>query len=542
VVDVVCLVSDFPSFLAAISTWDRDHYFPVLFDDTEYSFKFLRAFRPARVIRFPKRPEAVAAEQVWEEAVLAVGRSWATSPKDQAPRGDARPPLREPGPPAVVLSAPESPLLASAVALAAGRFQPLLRWETNKHTSDMLSPGEANALSLQVEETVSKVFPEYRRIADDCDFVTLAGDYPYAYSTPIPAQNGPFSLDDRIGFASRAPERWAYTGRLIGSTAASLYRAMCSLFLQPSSALLFDGYDPQTKDFRGYGMQAAKQRLAPLLAVSDRAGLEQAGVDGWRRVFEGGNRFGLVMINTRGSSGNFTLRDGDCKTDDIPDSVPSIIVQIHSHSAAEPGNGQTLAGRWLDNGAYLYAGAMFEPYLGAFRTPGVVADLLAQGLPFAAAVRQSPKETFGFPWRMVCLGDPLYRLKPARQRPNRENWSLISNWPAYAQPKRPAAALSDDARLAWAVPSAIVLATRGGDRDSLQEIITQTRLIERGRLSGGNRPIFDGLIVDLLLQAGRDGELRERLRHVPAAERNPALEGRIRAPRAQVGRLRAVNP
>ena len=54
VVDQVCLVPDLPTFLEVIATWDRGHYFPVLFDDVESSFRFIRAFRPARVVRFPK--------------------------------------------------------------------------------------------------------------------------------------------------------------------------------------------------------------------------------------------------------------------------------------------------------------------------------------------------------------------------------------------------------------------------------------------------------------------------------------------------------
>src|SRR6516162_6429833 len=56
VTDVVCLVPDMPTFLEAISTWDANHFFPILIDDATYSLKFLRAFKPARVIRFPKKP------------------------------------------------------------------------------------------------------------------------------------------------------------------------------------------------------------------------------------------------------------------------------------------------------------------------------------------------------------------------------------------------------------------------------------------------------------------------------------------------------
>ena len=42
-IDQVCLVPDVPTFLEAIATWDRGHWFPILFDDVESTFRFLRA-------------------------------------------------------------------------------------------------------------------------------------------------------------------------------------------------------------------------------------------------------------------------------------------------------------------------------------------------------------------------------------------------------------------------------------------------------------------------------------------------------------------
>ena len=75
VVDVVCLVPDLPGFLQAIATWDQEHYFPILLDDAEYAPKFLRAFRPARVVRFPRKAEAIPADRLWEEAAAAVGKA-----------------------------------------------------------------------------------------------------------------------------------------------------------------------------------------------------------------------------------------------------------------------------------------------------------------------------------------------------------------------------------------------------------------------------------------------------------------------------------
>src|SRR5829696_420935 len=76
VIDQVCLVPDLPTFLEAIATWDERHYFPILIDDIELSVKFLRAFRPARIVRYPRKSAAIPADQVWTRAVAAVGRAW----------------------------------------------------------------------------------------------------------------------------------------------------------------------------------------------------------------------------------------------------------------------------------------------------------------------------------------------------------------------------------------------------------------------------------------------------------------------------------
>src|SRR4051812_1619237 len=39
VVDMVCLVPDLATFLEAIAAWDEGHFFPILIDDVELTFK-----------------------------------------------------------------------------------------------------------------------------------------------------------------------------------------------------------------------------------------------------------------------------------------------------------------------------------------------------------------------------------------------------------------------------------------------------------------------------------------------------------------------
>ncbi|MFO0959827.1 MAG: hypothetical protein U0800_20725, partial [Isosphaeraceae bacterium] len=66
VVDQACLVPDLPTFLEAIASWDGQRFYPILIEDGEYTPRFLRAFRPGRVIRMPKRAAAIPPEKLWD--------------------------------------------------------------------------------------------------------------------------------------------------------------------------------------------------------------------------------------------------------------------------------------------------------------------------------------------------------------------------------------------------------------------------------------------------------------------------------------------
>ena len=48
-------MSDEAAFLEAIAAWDERTFFPILMDDPAWTLPFLRAFRPARVIRYAGR-------------------------------------------------------------------------------------------------------------------------------------------------------------------------------------------------------------------------------------------------------------------------------------------------------------------------------------------------------------------------------------------------------------------------------------------------------------------------------------------------------
>jgi hypothetical protein len=523
VVDVVCLVPDVPTFLEAVAAWDDRHFFPVLIDDVETSFKFLRAFRPARVVRCPSVVAAVgdkaAPEDLWEQAITAVGRAWAAEgiPAREVPRGDVVPKSLGPTPPGVVVSEPGSPSLAGAVALAAGRFQPLLRWQPGKSFGDDLKVEDALALGQSLEALLAEHVREYDRLGDDCDFVTLAGDYPYRFVGGMPKNpfgDGPNAFDDLILRSARGQRRWAYAGRLMGNPVESVYWAMCSLFLRPGSAILFNSYAETAPPWTDYAMTAAAARVNKLVPTTHLQGNDMTA---WHQAFGTMNRSGLVMINTRGGPTEF--HPGG-QTADTPETAPAAVLMVHSYSASEPKNPDTLAGRWLANGAFVYFGAVNEPGLVAFRSPSLVASCLAENLPVVAAVRRISTEPFGHPWRLVFFGDPLYRLKPVGVADTRlASWEPISGWPAYGEYQLPEPTAPEPVRLNWALKTAVFRFQTGVTPRQQVDLPAVLLGIPRDRLDAKLRPVYDALLTDTLLNARQAPILLDRLARIAPGER-----------------------
>ena len=443
VIDQVVLVPDVPTFFRAIASWDDKEWFPILIDDAELSPKFLRAFRPSRVVRYPGKADPIAAKDLWRAASEAVGNGWARdlvgppeSPIEDSgpatsnaeagaasavvakpwPSGEIVPDSHGPTPPGLVLSYPDSPGLAGAVALAAGRFQPLVKWETKARRGEGITEVQARTLCLEIEAAISRVVPRYAAMGDPCDFLTLAGDHPDRYVVVGGGlRAGAASFDDLVGRDAESRRRWAVVGRLGGDPAQSVYRAMGSLFLQPTTAILFDAYDEKDPDFRPYAMRASALKFPPEIRPTVRNGSD-ADVAHWHKAFDPINRFGLVYVNTSGGPSTFNLAGGGAMAADIPPSVPSVVIMNHSFSAADPASPKTLAGAWLSGGAYLYFGSMNEPYIQSFRTPTLVVSLLSEGVPIGAAVKMGVDESpaFGGPWRLHLLGRPAVPARPSR--------------------------------------------------------------------------------------------------------------------------------
>jgi hypothetical protein len=612
VVDQVCLVPDVTTFFEAIATWDERYFFPILIDEPAWTLPFLRAFRPARVLRYagrdqPRAPrvEPVAAngqearDVVWSKALEAVSRAWTGPFESKGELPDADLPPRAPGttPPGIVLSAPTAPMLAGAVALAAGRFQPLarLRVAAESHGGagesdyprrfgDVLSLADAWNFARAVELCVASLIPSYDRLGDNCDFLTIAADWPYRYSYDRGDDyvRGVYALDDLIGrkfepvpggsWINQTRRRWAYTGRLVGDPAASVAHAMGALFLQPTSALLWNTYSGG-RPWSEYTMDRAARELNQMASGAATVVLRTGGqsdLASWHRTVDPVNRFGMMLINSSGGPDWFRISGGVGRPSDIPRGVPAAVVMNHSHSAADPTDPQTIAGRWLAQGAFGYFGSVNEPFLLAFRTPRLVAELMAAEVPFGAALRQGEFEAFGFPWRLYYLGDPLYHLEQTPSPPDRRGmndaaqppykrridpgdwrktapgyatWPVVdiaAKVPGSRSPGNGNDFESEDEKFRWCLDASIgelaglpshaaAAAQRRGAMVGAatpahaRPWLAALKEIRRDRLVQRLRSFFDDLLIDALSEAGACDVLMTRLARIPVAERGPRV-------------------
>ena len=116
---------------------------------------------------------------------------------------------------------------------------------------------------------------------------------------------------------------------------------------------------------------------------------------------------------------------------------------IHSFSAADPTDPRTIAGRWLANGAFVYFGAMNEPFLQAFRPPRLVAALIAEGVPLGAAMprnlRPSRSASPGgwSTWAIRSIASSRRRRRrPARAMGARRGLARLRRIPPARPPRR----------------------------------------------------------------------------------------------------------
>jgi len=428
VVPLLVIVRDTESFVQAIGKWSLQGRFPILIDDDgslrthEHIGRFARAFKPEKIIRWSsgKGGDVKPNPALIDNAIArAFAKEGTRDPVTAEPRADLNATFKavQLDPPGIVIANPDDPAWVGGVALAAARGQPIA-WlkDLPRAVDDTLTRARFEAINAQIEKAAQATGYAWAAQADVIEAVTLACNLPI--TVDMDAKDTLCATTDLVGRSGST--RWAWAGQLIGTASQSAYQAMSAIFLQPSEAFLFDGYE-NAKDFAKYDCTAAGKVLT-------QAGLKVTVADepnnterDWRtRMAKGALAADLVFVNTMGNKEFFQLKGGTCRAGDVPFLTrPAAVHFIHSWSSRYLNARETVGGRWLERGAYLYYGSVQEPFLSAFHpTPTVATRMTAA--PFAAAVRLDA----GPAWKLTVVGDPLATFGPAA--PKSDQLALVT--------------------------------------------------------------------------------------------------------------------
>lgn len=430
--DLVVIVPDAASYIAAIGLWKPDRLAPVLIDDgselsREDIARFVRAFKPKRVLRWHAHrgmpmamgeggepvavsPDAASFASVRPEEIYnTLGRTFGAGEGVEDLAGLMQGWRNAQYVPAgLIVTSGEDPAWVAAMALSVGRGQAIAFLPPNllpDRLDGAYTQQEFNSLAIAIEETAASLGVSWAGLGDSLDGLTLCANAPARVH--IEGKEF-FATGDLIGRhdAERKFARWAWAGQITGTASQAAYRAMCSLFLHPSEAWIFDGYKEEA-GFKDYDGSAAALPLRAMNIVTRVDDIPNGSARQWRLRGARASTAGLIFVNTMGNADFFDLNPGRGRPGDVPIlAVPCAVHMIHSWSLERPGTRDTLGGRWLERGAFVYFGSVNEPYLGAFVPPATLSRRLTAGMVIGAAVRvdNSP------PWKVVCMGDPLYSI------------------------------------------------------------------------------------------------------------------------------------
>lgn len=415
VVEDVVIVPSREAFVDALSRWTTNARFPILLDDDtpearENIARFVRAFKPKRVLRW-EGENVVWAQSIEAQRQImadAVAKAWGADDFASLPSAWNEVKFVPPG---VVILSESDPLCLGGLALAAGRGQIPL-WLTRDADSDLpaefsgeLTEEQASAFRAEIERQLDQVGLPWNELGDTIDVLTIAVTLPGRISSELGRSNrtSPIvALSDYLGRGADG-DRYAFTGLLVGDEQQAAYASMCSLFLQPSKAWMFNGYKADGV-FANYDPTPARQPLAdagiePTIDVAPFSGVQH-----WRRRAMRGIDAGFIHVNSSGMARNFNLNPGAATSAEIPVlNTPAIVHFVHSFSAQNVGDRRTIARRFLDHGAYAYVGSVDEPFLTAFQPPEQLLRRMFARAPLGAAARHDSAPI----WKINIYGDPL---------------------------------------------------------------------------------------------------------------------------------------
>lgn len=424
----VVVVADSPwSYLDAISHWTRERRFPVLIDDgstraADDIGRFVRAFGPKAVVSYASGAAKPATRALTAVRIdTAVGRAWGME-KDVSRTAELVAHWGSVGhvPPGVVVADASQEAWTAAAALSAARGQPIFWTTLDRSVNANMSLERANDVCMRIETFCDEIGLPWAKLGDAIDAVTLCADVPVRFLfAEAPGEDGTVkhmvALTDYVGRhrAGRAQEgRWGWAGMIHGNAAEASYRAMSAIFLTPRSAWVFDSYTEPGVWQKHDGGEAKKalERAGWSVRLDDAP---NATTVQWRGAAARPVDAGLILVTTMGNSTFFDLGRGDRATPgDLPVlDRPAMLHFVHSWSLQTPGREATVGGRWLERGVYAYAGSVQEPFLSAFVPTPLVAERVAGGIPWGAAVRVETMPS----WRVAVLGDPLITAGPGSE-------------------------------------------------------------------------------------------------------------------------------
>lgn len=418
--DAVVVVPDSSAYIEAIARWTSALRFPVLIDDgtdaaREDIARFVRAYRPARALWWP------GDGRVWAQAIEV--RTQRIEDAHARANGAANADSlaahwREKGfaPFGVAVGATTDPAWTALLALGAAHAQPIV-WVDSLGGRIGTEVDEPSFIKVRdaVERALTERAIAWRGVGPGggVDALTLCQNAP----TKVPSGRGSLALTDALGRTADGA-RWAWAGQVVGAEARAAYTAMCSIFLRPGSAWLFNSYE-QGGGFGAFAPRAAEEAFAqrgwrvehdqrPRARLFDLRARARTPVDA-----------GMVFVNSSGQRRWFRIQDEDAYASELPAlRVPAIVHFVHSFSAQYLDDEASIAARWLAHGAYVYVGSVDEPTLQGFQPPDAVVSRLGAGAPMGAAIRLDSAP----PWKINYFGDPL--AQPLSAPPARVDGAL----------------------------------------------------------------------------------------------------------------------
>jgi hypothetical protein len=408
-VNRLVLVPDEATFLAAIQKWNLKGNWPILIEDDKYAPMFLQRFQPEEIVRLPSIKEQLPKGKQLQELMLnAAATAWNATDTNTLKAKWTQLGWEPPG---VVITSENDPARSAAVALAAAHGQPLVFVEGNfGKPNQTLNNTQWKTLQRAITKAVESTGFFYSQLADPIDTITIVRELAVKYQSPQ-KKDEQLAVTDGLGRHFNG-ERWAAVGWIFGSEVRSIYQAMCAIFLDSQTAMLYDSY-PKEGNWAKYEMEEAASGLKTIGLNVELVQKPESSLEKWRSLASKPWTFDLILMNSKGYPKSFQVGNGDASVEDLPKlQFPAAIHMIHSWSASDPDDRNTVSGRWLVNGAYAYVGSVHEPFLSAFIPPKLMVARLKRGTPFLIAARQLESP----PWKVATIGDPLMSIAKPRQR------------------------------------------------------------------------------------------------------------------------------